>query len=178
MARDSGHRDDLVDAPTRLGQVAAGLPEAPDRDHETQAVLRLVVADSPLQRGAQIVVIELQPIRQISTLLAEQSVCHGLDLRQVRECMASCQIIEFWRCRKPLMGVIADRREHGKSRVGIHREIRLDQALVRQRGQSVEDIFPELCLRATDGIGLGQERAARVDRKRSKRRRSGASRRS
>jgi hypothetical protein len=115
-------------AAAALGEVASERPESPDRCGQPRA--ELLVRLQPIERGADVVVLGLQPVEPFTRRLAEMRL-RILDESEEVLRVAAAQLLALGRVVEPLDRILANRLEHPEAFAGSPHETLLDERLER-----------------------------------------------
>ena len=166
--RERGGWDSLARG-ERLGEPAAALahqparaPEADERAGELQPELDLGGRDRPRERGPDVVVLLVEANEPERLVRAGELGLGGDHELQVALGVPPAQLVELAFGLEPLERVLPDRLEQAEARLAVGAVRLADEALVDERGETLEDL-PEVHLVAADGVGDLQRAAARED---------------
>ena len=137
----------------RLGQVAVLLPEAPHREGDPDRDRRVGRRDRAVEDGADVVVLELQPIEPAPLVGPGQLGGSLRDERHVPVAMAGADEVGLPVGLEPFRRVLPDRVQEPEAGLAAGGLLDLDQALVDECHQPVEDVAADLGRRTADRLG-------------------------
>ena len=155
-------RHDVKPAPG-LVQVAALLPEAPDREREADRGPRVAGRGRTIEDRADVVVRPLELVEEPALLGAGEIRGDPLGERQEPGAVSRRNGVSLAALRQLLRRVGPNRVQHLEPRVAV-RVDGPDQALVREGDQAVDDVHPELGGRPAHRLGCSKVDAALEDR--------------
>ena len=137
----------------RLSEMAADLPEAPQRECHPGCVLGTSTTDGPIKRCAHVVVVGLEEIEPPLLALALKMRPRFLGQGQVCEGVPRGDLVALATFRELFDRELADRHQHAEA--GLASDFRLaHQALLDERAQDLEDVAPELASGTADRLDL------------------------
>src|ERR1700694_2268633 len=122
-----------------FGQMAAPLPETPEREGQAGSLVRVASRDVPLQGGAHVVVLAREYIEPALLVVAPEMRPRLLGERKERGGMPPRNLLGFPALGQASERVLADRDEHPETRLAL--DLRLpNEALLDECAEDVEDI--------------------------------------
>ena len=129
-----------------LGQPGAALahqpsraPEADERAGQPQGQLDLAGADRPGERGADVVVLLVEPVEPEGLVRARQLRLRGLDQLEEALGMAAAELVELTALLEPLERVLANRLQQTEAGLALGAVPLPDEALVDERREGSND---------------------------------------
>ena len=166
--RERGRWDSLARG-ERLAEPAAALahqparaPEAHERAGELQAELDLAGRDRPRQRGTDVVVLLVEAHEPERLVRAGELRLGGQHELEVALGVPPAQLLELALGLETFERILTDRLEQTEARLAVGAVRLADEALVDERGETLEHL-PEVHLVAADGVGDLQRATARED---------------
>ena len=136
----SGERQQSIEPRAPLAQMATHVPKGIQRGCQPQPGPALPALLGPAQRGAQVVVLALQPLQPHRPRGPVQLWSGGLGQQGVIGCVRPAQRFPLATRRQPLQGVLAHCFEHAHAHLAVDILFCAQEALVDQRGQSPQHV--------------------------------------
>ncbi len=154
-------RRDRVEPDAGLVEVAALLPEPPEREREPCRDLGEWPRDRVIQGGPQVVVVAFQSIEPGSLVRTGQMRSGPFGEREERRGMPVADVVALATRLEHLARELRDGVEHHEARL-VGRVVDAQQALVDERRQPIEHVEAQVRTRAAHGLG-GLEVAAAAE---------------
>src|SRR6266542_1330207 len=123
--------EQVLEAAPPFGEMAPQTPELPDRPAELQGCLRLARGLEPVEGGAEVVVVALEPIEPLFRTHAEDARLRLLDQGEEVLRVSLPQLVRPARLLQPFECVIPDRLQQPEALVRVAEETLVDQRLER-----------------------------------------------
>ena len=153
--------DPFAPAPS-FPKMTAHLPEPPQRVGHPYRALGPPAVEVALERGAQVVVLELEAVEPALELLPLKVRGGLFGERHVRGGVAGVDRLRLVACGELLERVVADRDEHPESRLALDLELP-DEAVIDQLRDPVQHRPPDLTVRSAHRLELVEPGASDED---------------